>query len=465
MTVSKGKFSRFIPSKTGNISRWAFIQTFGPLVLVCVAIVWAALHFVSSAPPHKLTMSSGPKGSTFDSVAQRYSKILARNGIKLIVIPSQGSLDNLHRMIDPKSHVDIALVQSGLTAGPDSDSDDDLESLGGMFYQPLLIFYRSPKPLQKLSELSSQRIAIGPEGSGTRFLALALLKANEIEPQGATQLLSLEGEAARSALLHKQVDAIFLTGDSASGATIREMLHTDGVRLFEFPQASAYVRRFSYLSKLTVPAGAFDLGENLPPEDINLLAPTVELVAHSNLHPALCDLLIEAATQVHGHTSLLQAAGQFPNPSIHTFPISSEAARYYKSGDRSFIYRYLPFWLASLLSRLLIVIVPLFVIIVPSLRYLPLLYRWRIDSRIHHRYGELMELERETLGPLSDERRAELLERLEGIEKSVISRKMPGSHAEQVYVLREHIDFVRKKLLGEPLVQPAHHAHRSSASP
>jgi len=263
------------------------------------------------------------------------------------------------------------------------------------------------------------------------------------------------------ALLHRQVDAIFLTGDSAAPATIREMLHADGIRLFDFPQAEGYIRRFTYLSKLTMPAGAFDLGENLPPADISLLAPTVELVAHSDLHPALCDLLIEAATQVHGRASLLQSAGQFPNPSIHAFALSAEAARYYKSGDRSFIYRYLPFWLASLLSRLLIVIVPLFVVIVPSLRYLPLLYRWRIDSRIHHRYGELMELERQTLGALCDERRAQLLERLETIEKSVISRKMPGSHAEQVYILREHIDFVRKKLLGDP--SPPLHIHRRSS--
>jgi hypothetical protein len=243
---------------------------------------------------------------------------------------------------------------------------------------------------------------------------------------------------------------------------LRELVHTDGIRLFEFPQADAYVRRFAYLSKLTLPAGAFDLGANLPPENMSLLAPTVELVAHSNLHPALTDLLIEAATQVHGRASLLQTAGQFPNPSIHAFPISSEAARYYKEGDRSFIYRYLPFWLASLVSRLLIVIVPLLVIIVPSLRYLPVLYRWRIDSRIHHRYGELMQLERETLGTLTDERRKELLERLAAIEKLVITRKMPGSHAEQVYILREHIDFVRKKLTGDPT--PAVHVHRSSGS-
>ena len=454
------ELKNLLPSRHGNVSWWAFAQTVVPLVLVCVGLVWALLHFVHSAPPHTLTITSGPKGSNFESIAQRYARILARSGIKLNVVPSQGSLENLQRMTDPKSHVDIALVQSGVTTNP--DNDDDLESLGGMFYQPLLIFYRSPKPLQRLSELTSQRIAIGPEGSGTRFLALALLKANGIEPGGLTTLTSLEGEAARTALVRKQVDAIFLTGDSASAATLREMIHTDGIRLFEFPQADAYVRRFAYLSKLTLPAGAFDLGENLPPENMSLLAPAVELVAHSNLHPALTDLLIEAATQVHGRASLLQAAGQFPNPSIHTFPISSEAARYYKEGDRSFIYRYLPFWLASLVSRLLIVIVPLFVIIVPSLRYLPLLYRWRIDSRIHHRYGELMELERQTLGTLSEERRKELLDRLAAIEQSVISRRMPGSHAEQVYILREHIDFVRKKLTGDPT--PPVHVHRRSES-
>jgi TRAP-type uncharacterized transport system substrate-binding protein len=454
------ELKNLLPSRHGNVSWWAFAQTVVPLVLVCVGLVWALLHFVHSAPPHTLTITSGPKGSNFESIAQRYARILARSGIRLNVLPSQGSLENLQRMTDPKSHVDIALVQSGVTTNP--DNDDDLESLGGMFYQPLLIFYRSPKPLQRLSELTSQRIAIGPEGSGTRFLALALLKANGIEPGGLTTLTSLEGEPARTALVRKQVDAIFLTGDSASAATLREMIHTDGIRLFEFPQADAYVRRFAYLSKLTLPAGAFDLGANLPPENMSLLAPTVELVAHSNLHPALIDLLIEAATQVHGRASLLQTAGQFPNPSIHTVPMSAEAARYYKEGDRSFIYRYLPFWLASLVSRLLIVIVPLFVIIVPSLRYLPLLYRWRIDSRIHHRYGELMELERQTLGTLSEERRKELLDRLAAIEHLVISRRMPGSHAEQVYILREHIDFVRKKLTGDPT--PPVHVHRSSES-
>ena len=433
-----------MPLKIPTISWTDLAETLGPILLVSAIVVLVTLHFVQPAPPHSLTMASGAKGSNFESIAQRYQKILGRSGIKLKLIESEGSLDNLNRLSDPKSGVDIALVQSGITTNSDTG---DIVSLGSVFYQPLTIFYRSPKPLLRLSELQGHRIAIGPDGSGTRFLALALLNANEIEPNGATSLLSLEGEGAKSALLRREVDAIFLSGDSASPATIRAMLHAEGIRLFHFEQADAYVRRFPYLSKLTLPAGAFDLGENLPPESINMLAPTVDLLSHAGLHPALCDLLIEAAYEVHGHATLLQSAGQFPQPLTNAFPIGDEAARYYKTGNKSFAYRYLPFWLASLFNRTLVVLLPVIVLVIPGLRFLPQLYNWRVNSRIHRRYGELMALERETLDELSDERRGELLSRLDEIEKSVITSKVPGSHADQLYVLREHIGFVREKLL------------------
>jgi TRAP-type uncharacterized transport system substrate-binding protein len=440
-TFTPGPASR-LHLKLATISWWELAQTLGPILIVSVAAILLALHFVRPAPPHTLTIASGPKGSTFATVAGRYRRILARNGIDLEIVESGGSADNLRRLLDPHSGVDIALVQSGLPA----DGDSDLVSLGSLFYEPLTIFYRSPKPLLRLSQLRSQRIAIGPEGSGTRSLALILLKANEIEPGADTRLVSLEGEAARAALLHRDVDAAFLMGDSASAATIREMLHAEGIRLFDFSRADAYVRRFPYLSKLVIPSGAFDLGEDLPSSDLNLLAPTVELLTHPSLHPALSDLLIEAAYEVHGRASVLQPAGQFPNSATHTFPLSPEAARYYRSGDKSFIYRFLPFWLASLLNRALVVLVPIVVVVIPGLRFLPQLYRWRLASSIHRRYGELMALERETLGELSAERRAALVARLNQIERAAIARKLPGSQAEQLYVLREHIKFVRENL-------------------
>jgi TRAP transporter TAXI family solute receptor len=438
-----------LPLKITTISWWDLIHTLVPILLASAAAVWLALHFVRPVPPSTLTMSAGPKGSSFELYAERYRAILAENGIKLKIIPSAGSLQNLDRLSEPHSRVDIALVQSGLTeveAARQGGNTGDLVSLGSMFFQPLTVFYRARRPISRLSQLAGKRIAIGKQGSGTRLLALALLKANGIAPQGSTKLLDLDGDAARDALLDGHADAIFLSGDSAPRATIRALLHTRGVIMFDFTQADAYTRWFPYLYKLQIPAGTIDLGANLPARPMNLLAPAVELIAHSDLHPALCDLLIEAAQEVHGRPGLLQYAHEFPNASTDSLPLDEEAARFYKSGNRSFAYRYLPFKLASLVSRIATVLLPIIIILVPGLRYLPNLYRWRVNARIHHRYGELMALERESLGELTPERRAALFERLEEIERSVILRKIPGSHAEQLYHLREHIEFVRKTL-------------------
>jgi TRAP transporter TAXI family solute receptor len=437
-----------LPLKITTISWSDLVHTLGPILLASALAIWAAWHFGARPPPHTITMSGGPKGSSFQVDAEKYRAILARSGIDLKIIPSAGSPQNLDRLSDPHSHVDVALVQAGITeTGRKARNTSDLVSLGSMFYQPLTVFYRERRPISRLSQLAGKRIAIGKAGSGTRLLALALLDANGIDLNGPTQLLDLEGEDAHQALLDRRVDAIFLTGDSAPTATIRALLHTRGVRIFNFPQADAYTRHFPYLHELHIPEGTFDLGANLPARPLTMLAPAVEMVAHSDLHPALIDLLIEAAQEVHGGTKLLQSAKEFPNTST-TFPLASEAARYYKSG-RSFAYRYLPFTLASLVTRIVVLLVPIIIILIPGLRFLPSLYRWRVDSRIHRRYAELMALERESLGTPTPERRAELLERLEEIERSVILRKIPGSHAEQLYQLREHIEFVRRTL-GRP---------------
>src|ERR1022692_3233469 len=211
---------RQLPKNSTNF--WlALARTLGPVLVVSTIAILAGLHFVRSGPPSKLVIASGPPGSRFNMVAQQYQKILARNGITLKIVSTEGSLDNLNRLLSAHSGVDIALVQTG-TAG--AREIGDLVSLGSMFYVPLTIFYRSPAALERLSQLRGLRIAIGPPGSGTRSLALALLNANEIEAQGQTQLLDLEGEAARIALLSKQADALFLTGDSAAPETIREIL-------------------------------------------------------------------------------------------------------------------------------------------------------------------------------------------------------------------------------------------------
>jgi TRAP-type uncharacterized transport system substrate-binding protein len=416
--------------------------TLGPILLLSLAGIWFAIRFVRPAPPDSITIITGADGSTFSIAADKYRNILARNGITLKILPSQGSLENLKRLNDRSFQVDVGFVQGGVAGGTPVDG---LVSLGSVFYEPLAVFYRSARPVYRLSQFSGKRLAIGAEGSGTHVLASTLLNANGIEPDGRTALLDLSGEDAARALTEDKIDAAFLMGDSATPPLMRKLLLTPGIRLFNFTQAEAYERRFPYLTRLELPMGALDLGKNSPAQNLYLIAPTVELVARDNLHPAISDLLIEAAREVHGGATLLQRAGEFPAPLEHEFRISDDATRYYKSG-KSYLYRILPFWLASLTDRGAVLLVPIIVLLLPGLRLLPSLYQWRVKARIYRWYGALIGLERDALRDSAPERRKEMLKRLDDIENGVNNMKMPLTFADQFYVLREHIRFVRDRL-------------------
>jgi NMT1-like family len=431
--------------KISRISWRDVAVTYGPFVLLLAVVFWITLHFVHPAPPSTIVMTTGASGSMFDVYAGRYAKILARQGVTLKMLPSQGSLENLKRLSDPQFKVDVGFVQGGIAGQGDANS---LMSLGSVFYVPVLVFYRAPQPIKFLSELDGKRIAIGREGSGARVLAEALLKGNGIEAGGKSKLLDLEGKDAQDALVKGAADAAFVMGDSATPATMRDLIHTQGIRLFDVVQGDAYVGRFRYLTKLQLPPGSLDLGKNTPPQTLTMVAPTVELIARPGLHPALSDMLIQAAQEVHGRATLLQKAGEFPAPLEHEYRVSDEAQRYYKSG-KSFAYKYLPFWLASLVDRVVIVLLPLAVVLIPGLKVVPALYKWRVNSRIYRRYGELMALERLAFSETTPGQRAELLKRLDEIERRIVTGKLPASAAEQIYVLRQHIHFVRSRILQE----------------
>ncbi|HEY4374045.1 MAG TPA: TAXI family TRAP transporter solute-binding subunit [Burkholderiales bacterium] len=414
-----------------------------PIAVVVAIVIALIVHFSHPSAPDTLIISTGPDGSSFSLYAQRYAKVLARNGVKLQIVSSQGSLENLQRLNNPKFKVDVGFVQGGVAAPQDTEN---LVSLGSISYVPMMVFYRSRKPVDKLSAFTGKRIAIGPEGSGTRALALTLLKGNGIVTGGKTELLDLAGEDAADALLSGKIDAALLMGDSATPPIMRKLLTSTAVRLLNFSQADAYTRRYPYLTKLALPMGSFDVGKNLPAEDYALIGPTVELIARDDLAPALSDLLIEAAREVHGRAGLLQHAGEFPAPLEHEFRISDDATRYYQSG-KGFLYRNLPFWLANIINRVAVVLVPLIVVLVPGLRMVPGLYSWRIRSRIYRWYGALITIERASMSEMTPDERDQLIKRLDHIENAVNQMKVPLAYADQFYVLRVHIGFVRDRLV------------------
>jgi hypothetical protein len=417
------------------------LWTIGPVTILFALLAMVVVWLVDPAPPRSITISAGPPDSSLYLTAEEYRKILAHNGVKLNVLESDGSMQNLQRLLDPKQQVDLALVQGGISDGFDTSS---LISLGSVSYAPIVVFYRG-KPLSRLAQLAGKRIAIGREGSGTRVLSLKLLEANDIVPGEHTVLVPTDGLQAATQLVAGDVDAVLLSGDSATRALMLRLLKVPGISVLDFSEASAYTRLFPYLDEIDLPPGVLDLGRKIPPDTVHLISPTVELVARSNLHPAISDLLIEAAQEVHGKAGLLQRAGQFPSPVAHEYTISDDARRYYKSG-KSLLYRALPFWLASLVDRLLVLLLPVAVLLFPALRFVPALYQWRVRSRIYRYYGALIAIERDALAHTTPEERKALLADLDHIEESLNTLRMPLAHADAFYVLREHVGFVRARL-------------------
>jgi len=416
--------------------------TASTIIFISLVIVIGVFWFFHSAPPKTIIISSGDEGSRFQRTAEKYAKILARNGVKLKILPSEGSLENLERLENSSLHVDVGFVQTGVAKGRNIDK---LVSLGSISYEPLYIFYRSDKPFNLLSQFNGKKLAIGEDGTGTQILALELLSLNGIKPGGATAILEMDDEEAQSALLAGTIDAVFMMSDSASSQTMRTLLRRPDIRVFDFSQADAYTRRLGYLNKIVMPRGSFDLGKDIPDRDINLISPTVELIARSDLHPALFRSASGCGNGSARARRVDPTPGEFPAPLEHEYRISSDATRYYKSGKK-FLYRYMPFWMASLVNRILVIFVPLFLVLIPGMRSIPAIYRWQIRLRIYRWYRALMVLEKNMDLPAAQGQGEEWQRQLEEIERAVNKMKVPVSFAEQFYFLRTHIDFVRARL-------------------
>ena len=414
--------------------------TAGLPAIVVIAAFWIAAHYVKPAPADTFVMTTGADGGAYHLFARRYRDILARERITIQLKPSAGSIENLQRLQDRQSQVEAGLVQAGVVSG---EPPAGLRSLGAMYYEPLWVFYRGKEELDKLSQLSGKRVAIGPEGSGTRALALQLLGASgAVNPP--TKLSPLGGNDAVKALIDGTVDAALLVA-SPDAPTVQALAKAKDIKLASLVQAEAFTRRFPFLSAIRLPRGAIDLTVDLPSREITLLTTTANLIVNEDFHPALGLLLVQAATEVHGRAGVLQKAGEFPAALESEFPLADEAKRFYKSGT-PFLQRYLPFWIANFIERMAVLLLPIVAVLLPLFKILPALIQWRNKSRLFKWYSELKHLEAQVAANSDPAQVAGYLDRLDEIEAGVNHTRVGNNYSDYVYNLRLHLDLVRNRL-------------------
>ena len=402
------------------------------LVLVGGAIA-IALHYMQPTPPRAIAIATGGQAGAYYAYAKRYEQVLARSGVKLDVRATAGSLDNLKILEDPNSGVDAAFLQGGISSAKESPG---LLSVGRIGHEPLWIFYKGTETLDRLPQMRGKRLAVGPVGSGTRHLVSRLLEPSGVTERTAT-LLPLGGAEAVTALKDGKIDVVFMVV-AVDAPQVQALLHDPEVRAMSLAQADAYARLFPYLTRLVLPQGVVDLVKNVPPADVILVAPAAVLVVRVSL-------LAQAAAEVHQAPSLFSQASEFPKAVDPEFQMADSAVRFYKNGA-PFFQRYLPFWLANLVERLIVLGVPLATVALPLFKFVPWLFKWRVRNRMLKWYASLKEIESRLEAQPTPSQIAVLTADVEQIEVEMNDSPVPLGFSEQFYNLRGHIDLVRKRL-------------------
>jgi len=398
-----------------GISRWQLLKALAAIVGIVGAVSLALIYFIP-APPSTVTMATGNKGGIFEYYGRQYREIFARFNIELKLRETSGAGENVKLLQDPESGVQIALVLGGVSDGKHAPG---LLSLGTVGNSPYWIFYSSNEPFDRLSQLKGKRIAVGPEGSGTRLAAEQIFGKGGVNSTTAT-LLPFAASAAVEALNDGKVDVVWITGAPDAPHT-SSLLRNLSVRLMSFPRAEAFTRIFPDLVRLVLPQGVIDIDLDIPPNDVTMV-------------------------KVHGGSNIFQRSGEFPNSTDPEYPVALAAIDFYKTGP-SLMQRHLPLWLSVHAQRAIAVLLAAIAIGLPLSRLTPVIYQWIMRRRLIYWYGKLKALESSFDGDPSGKHLPQKeIEQLERIEDAVSHISLPLTFTDQLYNLRSHIDIVRRKI-------------------
>jgi TRAP-type uncharacterized transport system substrate-binding protein len=404
--------------------------------LLCViAAVWLALWYFIPSPPSSITIGAGVEGSATEHIAIRYRERLARHHVKVNIRLTKGSSDTVQLLRDPNSGVDTGFALGGVSNGAESP---ELVSLGRIANSPVWIFYRSPEPMNGLSQLKGKRVSMNP---GSRRTDAGILAAYGVNDQNTT-FLTLNAPLATQALLNGEADAIFVSQE-VSTPNVQALLRDPAVRLMNVAQAEALTQLFPSLNHLTLAQGVIDLEKNIPPNDVNLIALPLVFLARANLHPEMIYLLAQTMKAEHGRGGVFQRPGDFPTQIDPEFPMADEALDYYRNGP-SFLQRYLPFWMISYAKRVAAIVVATIAVVIPLFTYAPKIYLWLLQSRLRRLYRRLRSVEDRLQDDLGASEVMSLQNDIDGINRS--ARILPLRHSDLFFPLIMHIDLVRARL-------------------
>jgi TRAP-type uncharacterized transport system substrate-binding protein len=403
------------------------------LALAVLAIAWAATELFP-LPPRRLAMGVGVPQGGYERMAERYREELWRRGVSVDIVTSEaGATGPLQRLANPRDPVQAGFAH-GLLAerGPEAP----VHALAVVGKQPVWIFTHQ-SGLVGLGLARGLRISAGPLGSPTRQVAAQLLAQAGVK-EGDVTWVEHSATAAANDLIEQRIDVAVVIG-SVEAPSVRLLTRTPGIHMMGVERANGLARREPRLHPMVLPQGTLELRGDVPPRDLTLLYTETHLLVRDTMHPALQRVLLDAATEIHAVPGFLQRQSEYPEFQTD-FPLSP-VARAYSLGLRPWLERALPYWWAQLAELLLYAVLPVLLVTVAALVWIPQLFSLRVNVVLAHFYGELkfIENEIETLATDDPKRLKAVLGRLDQIEQQVAHLDLPDRFADRWYTLREHL--------------------------
>jgi TRAP transporter TAXI family solute receptor len=413
------------------------------LLVLLIVFVFGVLWTLIPAPPKSIAIAAGFQDGLYYRFGERMQSSLKKEGVELQVLTTGGTLDNLALLADPKSGVDLAMIQGGVA---DVTQYPQLVSIAGMFYEPVWVFYREasfkgiPDGLTLLTQLKGKRVSIGNPGSGTNSIAKLLLETSGIH-SADLDMQTLTPQEGASKLATGHLDAVFVVAASEA-PLLNGFVNLPGIQLMNFVQADAYTRALPFLTKVEVPRGMLSIERDQPRLSRQMIAATATLVSRETISPAIVSLLLQNAQGVLKSYSRLQKPGEFPSINGLDFPLQIDSEIYLKDGP-SFLHRHLPFWTAVWVGRFARVVIPILAILIPLVTYIPALRNLILRIRLSRIYAELKVIERSASDPAS---RGNNKQMLAEIQTQVNAMKVSTLESKELYDLKGHVNMVRERL-------------------
>ncbi len=415
---------------------WLF---YAPVLLCCAAALWWSASVGFKLPPTSVVIAAGAPQGSFARLAQRYAQKLEGVGINVDVVYSGSESAELERLLLPTNAASI-----GFAHGIYAKSMPGLQALAVIDSEPVWIFSTLSGPAF-IKQAAGLRIAAGSAKSAS-FLAAQLMLAHAGVRESDVRFQPQTGMAAGQALLDGRLDLVIaIAGDDAQ--LIQMLTRQSSVQILGIENAGALASKQTVLQPLLLPEGSLELGNNLPPRDVTMASLQTHLLVRPDVHPALQRALIDAAVQIHEEPTFLQRHGQFPTYGSSDFPLS-QTARAFSLGNRAFMETLLPYRTAQFAELALYAVVPILALTLLILAWIPRWFDWRVNSTLHHFYGDLkfLESEMESVATANPMGLRALIERLDAIEQRVVKMDLPDAFSDRWYTLREHLSAAQERM-------------------